>query len=783
MRKNIKNDKVIKAITIGLATMIAATSVPTSVFADETESSGTESSETAGSSDSSESSSDSSSSENSGSESGSSDNGGGSESSQPAAVEASLPEASAVAMAAPAAAPVEVLSAEQIAQAQKEVAAAQEAVENLYVPAENPAADAGLLPDAIDAVEEAYLNETVQSAEVKEIGNSIVDDLKDAETLVQKTNAGLEEIKKKDLSQGSNNSVNPYENTSGSVEVVTLSSNNYDEKGNIDPEKLVDEDGNLNTAIIETSTDPMIKDFYDNYSQAVDQMKSGEYDEAWKFVDKAEEQITEEEAKVERLKTVIQDSKAAEAAVKNAKAKAETLAAMKDQFYNLLVHYFRDDKMLGSGGAKYDSEGHLDVDKCEDAAINGKKVDKAISSLDQKTFMLGRKLLEDMVVYNLLEQGVDYDTISFGEAKDAGIKHLNEGKEDDRAWAYGELTSQNGKDRVVIENNNTGSGKFAFYQATNNNGDDTKTGRTNHVYVTYDKKNEDGSVEKVTRMFNIVYASKDEGFTDSPVFVSEIKCDENGNWSYQKYDDADRLSAGYLDRYDPAMLEEADKAYNKAVKELQEAEEEAAKLRAEVESLGFIATNTETRVDLEKKLEDAEKAVKESKENLATLKSVLNAISPKKNANPAQPEDNDDDDDDSPATFDPASGTLTVPFEGVGPIVLPGTGDGGTATGVLGVRTGGGEEEVGGTGREIFGTAPRANFDTVKKVLGATQNKKGNQQLKKITDSAVPLADIPNMDDESMSWWWLLVIFLFGAAGKKMYDKYKERKEAKNISK
>ena len=31
MRKNVKNDKVIKAITIGLAAMIAATSIPTSV--------------------------------------------------------------------------------------------------------------------------------------------------------------------------------------------------------------------------------------------------------------------------------------------------------------------------------------------------------------------------------------------------------------------------------------------------------------------------------------------------------------------------------------------------------------------------------------------------------------------------------------------------------------------------------------------------------------------------------------------------------------------------------
>ncbi len=33
MRRNVKNDKVLRAITIGLATMIAVTSTPVTVFA------------------------------------------------------------------------------------------------------------------------------------------------------------------------------------------------------------------------------------------------------------------------------------------------------------------------------------------------------------------------------------------------------------------------------------------------------------------------------------------------------------------------------------------------------------------------------------------------------------------------------------------------------------------------------------------------------------------------------------------------------------------------------
>ena len=51
MRRNIKNDKVLRAITIGLATMIAATSMPMNVYAESesnTEDPGTEASGTEG---------------------------------------------------------------------------------------------------------------------------------------------------------------------------------------------------------------------------------------------------------------------------------------------------------------------------------------------------------------------------------------------------------------------------------------------------------------------------------------------------------------------------------------------------------------------------------------------------------------------------------------------------------------------------------------------------------------------------------------------------------------
>ena len=62
MRKTVKNDKVLRAITIGLATMIAATSAPVSVFAEdgEGESGGADSSSASVSSEAHEESSESS---------------------------------------------------------------------------------------------------------------------------------------------------------------------------------------------------------------------------------------------------------------------------------------------------------------------------------------------------------------------------------------------------------------------------------------------------------------------------------------------------------------------------------------------------------------------------------------------------------------------------------------------------------------------------------------------------------------------------------------------------
>ncbi|MBR4574469.1 MAG: hypothetical protein IKO16_06130 [Lachnospiraceae bacterium] len=163
----------------------------------------------------------------------------------------------------------------------------------------------------------------------------------------------------------------------------------------------------------------------------------------------------------------------------------------------------------------------------------------------------------------------------------------------------------------------------------------------------------------------------------------------------------------------------------------------------------------------------------------------------------------DDDDDDADAADDEAAAPAGFTFTGTPSYVtgtpamttLPGFGftgdaDGTGATGVLGVRTGGGngaggtEADAGGAADSRTNVAPRADFGTVNKVLGSRQNKDNSQLVKKIKDNEIPLAEIPNMDDEvTMNWMWLLIIFLLGATGKKMYDEYKKKKEAEEAAK
>ena len=70
----------------------------------------------------------------------------------------------------------------------------------------------------------------------------------------------------------------------------------------------------------------MLVDFVDSYNKALSNIQAGNINEASGFATEAEAKLDEAEDTITRLGTAIKDSKAAEAAVKRAKEKAEIMA-------------------------------------------------------------------------------------------------------------------------------------------------------------------------------------------------------------------------------------------------------------------------------------------------------------------------------------------------------------------------------------------------------------------------------------------------------------------------
>ncbi|MCR4656813.1 MAG: hypothetical protein K5770_11375 [Lachnospiraceae bacterium] len=57
--------------------------------------------------------------------------------------------------------------------------------------------------------------------------------------------------------------------------------------------------------------------------------------------------------------------------------------------------------------------------------------------------------------------------------------------------------------------------------------------------------------------------------------------------------------------------------------------------------------------------------------------------------------------------------------------------------------------------------------------------KKGAVKVVTLGEEKTPLAAAPFEESVRLSWWWLLLIAVFGAAGKAMYEKHKEKVEAR----
>ena len=464
-------------------------------------------------------------------------------------------------------------------------------------------------------------------------------------------------------------------------------------------------------------------------------------------LDKVDEEI---------IKGAIASTEAAQAKLEFDQSRLDEMSAVKDKYYSFIEAYYKS-RVNQGGVVVYDENGKVDAVKTGEANPDGGK--KGFGNWNK-----GRELLKVLVTENLERNGAT-------EIKmDINKQIAPEDQGPDSRCKYFEVTytDKNGKSQTKLFN--------IIYK-------DAGTIKYNNVQTQLDDKDK-------LHMEN------------GPIYVSEIIPNADGTFSYTPYNPD---STEFLDNY---------KALS-AVSDAAKAKEEVEDLQARLRKLQQIKSNLTADMNyLDKlltiygeKLENAQVAYNNSKQSLKDFQDVYDQMFVK-----TEEDDRETDEDlggdlvDQPTGGDTPGGTTddgagtgggTVIDGGDVSVTIPGgftlpaglldavAPTGGTASGVLGVRTGGGTEaDEGGAADSRTNVAPRADFSTVNKVLGSRQNKDNSQIVKKIKDNEIPLAEIPNMDDEvTMNWMWLLIIFLLGATGKKMYDEYKKKKEAEEAAK
>ncbi|MCR5301893.1 MAG: hypothetical protein K6E49_05590 [Lachnospiraceae bacterium] len=119
----------------------------------------------------------------------------------------------------------------------------------------------------------------------------------------------------------------------------------------VDGNPVLNEDGT--PVVVDTET-PQLRDFYNEYKEAVGVLGNNaltdaeKYKQASEFAKKADEELTSAENVVKHLKEAIKDTKAAEEAAKAAQAKVDQIKTMSEQYTMFMTHYFRDGKILGT---------------------------------------------------------------------------------------------------------------------------------------------------------------------------------------------------------------------------------------------------------------------------------------------------------------------------------------------------------------------------------------------------------------------------------------------------
>lgn len=805
MKRNVKNDKVLKAMTIGLAAMIAATSMPMNVYADgetTTESeggSGSESGESGESSSSEESSSES----------------------QGETMEISAMDS----------------AVDNLVEITEPVAAGETAPEeNIPAALDTAIAEVGELTEAgVDA--------TVVDGIVADITVAKVGEVKEGETVesggIVQVNASLEEAQ-----QILNTAVTNESNSSTSVNAATETANEKITTLESKIEECQNKEAELaktapNTKAELVSLDNLyieVQNAYSDAEQAYSEAK-GKYEAAVEDMDNLKADIDSAYKNATAAHEVL---KAAQQKVNALAEDANKIKDIQEQYYEMLVHFYRvgfgkidqsdmtqDEKneLSKKKAAAFDENGKLNIDACidifktynvkiadaKDEPVldeNGKPVvdeegnpvtthkDKEVQNLLEymaynpggEVFALNRDLTNKIVSYMLEKKGYTDVKVGVKETEKLGksIIGKNESQSNKQAvegvlftnseW-IDKKAGKRGKDQVVVNSTTTKdingniitpNAKYDFW-VTSDALDDW--GRMNRIKVTY--KDENGVEQKA--YYNYVLKSATWGdnlddFANGPIYLAQISKNADGNWVSSR-DESENNYINYA-KLTEKMQELA--PYFEAQAAVDAAEKKVADLEDALARLSKANLGTEVLQGLKNRLDEAKKYLDEMVQRKEEIEEQIESM-------PDPVSEDDDDSSDSSSSsdttdgvvFDAGTGTLSLPGLGIPSITVPTS----PTSGVAGVRTNGSGRGVAGV--KVASNASNTLKDADKKIdqLKETKDKKynPNQNYKKIENNLIPLAATPFEDPNGMSWWWIVIVVLLGATGKKMYDRHQEK--------
>lgn len=791
-RKDIKNDKVLRAITIGLATMIAATSAPLNVYAAEDQQSGDDV-EAGG---------------------GEQNNGGGEQQATPidvsevTAADAALPVAAELVST-----PVQadgVMTADAVAAPGGLIPVAETAVEGLLVlPAEGQTAEQ---TPQLPGVENALKQLETAAGSVQEVKEDLAGFeaalAADGQAEAAPIEAGFPGL-----------SVEDGGITDKDIQVLNTSEPEeyYEDKTPVGGENVDHYDESVNGNEFHSATEdekPFVKSIVDDYTEAYDNFQnflSDNSDEskikAFDAAARADEKLTKQENKIKELDEAIKDSAAAEQALKKAKEDLETVKTIKTKYDAVMTQYFKEmitnfDQNVQEKGL-LNGDGSINADNCI-ALLKEQKKDKKNDPEKSKanyegainkkadnpggTLTTSARVLFCDVVKQYIEEGLGGSDVKF-TMNDKSQKSVDELNKDNVGNLYKFYKEKDGD--ILL----TGGRNWRFtvsYIPEGGTEENRETKYFNYVYKSNKVDDNTGKsrgdeLDIENGIFYLAEITKEDGENGKWVVVNDVKT---------PYDDYSLYANG-------GKIDAALKAVEDAEKKSEKLKDAVNAIRNKVLGVAptareeFDGTDDEYKeyiegfnAECDSMLTNLKVATKYSRVKLNALREL---IGERPEVTTGGGGETGGDGGETGGTTIPGPGgfTYTIPggytlpsglLDGFGGTVTTG---GGTTSGVLGVRTGGGTEaDEGGAADSRTNVAPRADFGTVNKVLGSKQNKDNSQIVKKIKDNEIPLAEIPNMDDEvTMNWMWLLIIFLLGATGKKMYDEYKKKKEAEEAAK